>query len=50
MDEYVYYWPNKKVYCYRDELIDFIDCYGHNYSCHLEVDFFNEIWNEDYQI
>ena len=44
MDEYVYYWPKHDVYCYHDDLIDGIDCWGNDYECWLSIDFFNSIW------
>lgn len=40
MDEYIYYWPEKNVYCYRESLNDYVKQYGFEYECELAVDFF----------
>ena len=44
MDEYIYYWKQQKVYCYRDELDEYREEYGSNYEAYMVDYFFNEIW------
>lgn len=38
---YIYVWESLKVYCDRNELVDFTNIYGHNYSCHEAQEFYN---------
>ena len=46
MDYYVYYWPANGLYCYREELIRFIEKYGDDYDTYRADEFFSEVWSQ----
>ena len=48
MDEYLYYWDNHGIYCYRGNLADYIEIYGDTYEVWNADEFFDTIGSVDY--
>lgn len=47
MEDLVYVWPEEGVYCWKEDLEDYVERHGEDYEAFTWDEFYEEVTNDD---